>query len=283
MDSDRENYERIADSLVSVIIPTYNCAPHIASTLSSVTGQTHPNLEIIVVDDCSTDATVEVVTQYASIDSRVKLILSPSNSGGPATPRNIGLDAAKGNFIAFLDADDLWAPKKIEMQLDTMHRYKLDFVCSKIYVFDTHEPTEKVLNKLEKETTDSGCIATKWVPLSYKSLLLKNKVALSSVLLCRNNHLVRFSRLTSHIAVEDYHLWLTLAQTEQLKMALMSATLVGYRESSESLSSSKIYMAKRIYSLLGEFDLSHIPFGMGRFYYFLSYAVKSILRAHNTR
>jgi teichuronic acid biosynthesis glycosyltransferase TuaG len=103
--------------LVSVVIPCYNAAPHVGATLASVLAQSHRNIEIIVVDDCSTDATVGIVAEVAARDARIHLIRLPVNHGTPAHPRNVGVQAAAGAWIAFLDADDLWHPRKLEHQL----------------------------------------------------------------------------------------------------------------------------------------------------------------------
>lgn len=102
--------------LVSVVIPAYNAEATIDDTLRSVRSQTHRDLEIIVVDDGSTDRTTSVVKAHAAVDSRVTLIAQ--ENAGVAAARNAGWQSARSAFIAFVDADDLWAPSKIERQLD---------------------------------------------------------------------------------------------------------------------------------------------------------------------
>jgi teichuronic acid biosynthesis glycosyltransferase TuaG len=103
--------------LVSVIIPCFNAAACIADTVDSVLGQTYRNLELIVVDDRSTDNSVQLVHARAGSDPRVTLIEMPRNTGAPAGPRNVGVRAARGAWVAFLDADDLWHPRKLEYQM----------------------------------------------------------------------------------------------------------------------------------------------------------------------
>ncbi len=100
--------------LVSVCIGSYNREKYIRETLDSVCGQTYPNIEIIVVDDASTDRTVEIVESYGR---RVRLVRAKRNSGLPSVPRNMALAEATGEFIAFLDSDDSWQPEKIEKQV----------------------------------------------------------------------------------------------------------------------------------------------------------------------
>lgn len=106
------------DDLISVVIPAYNVERFIGGALASVLGQSYRNIEIIVVDDGSTDRTAAIVKEAAQQDSRVRLI-QISNSG-PATARNRGLAAAHGAWVATLDADDLWHPEKLAKQATLM-------------------------------------------------------------------------------------------------------------------------------------------------------------------
>jgi hypothetical protein len=106
------------EALVSVIIPVFNGEALIGDTIESALRQTWRNLEIIVVDDGSTDRTAEVVQAYADRDSRIRLVRQPNS--GVARARNRGLAGARGEFVAPLDADDLWEPTKIEMQVRRM-------------------------------------------------------------------------------------------------------------------------------------------------------------------
>ena len=98
--------------LVSVVIPVYNGEKYIRQTLDSVFAQTFKNLEVIVIDDGSTDGTAEVVRSYGD-----KIVFLRGNHSGPATSRNRGIDSARGPLVAFLDADDLWSSDKIEKQV----------------------------------------------------------------------------------------------------------------------------------------------------------------------
>ena len=104
------------EPLVSVITPTYNCGAFIAKTIESVQAQTYTNWEMLIVDDCSTDDTREVVAAYADKDSRIHYTCLEHNSGA-AVARTTAMQQAKGAFMAFLDSDDLWMPDKLEKQL----------------------------------------------------------------------------------------------------------------------------------------------------------------------
>lgn len=119
--------------LVSIITPTWNCAKFIGETIRSIQNQTYENWELIISDDCSTDLTREVIEPYLQCDKRIKYICNERNSGAAIT-RNNALKVAKGKWIAFLDADDLWLPEKLEKQVA--------FMAENGYAFSYHEYTE---------------------------------------------------------------------------------------------------------------------------------------------
>lgn len=106
--------------LVSVIIPCYNARNTIADTINSVLCQTYKNIEVLIIDDCSTDNSYEIINNYAACDTRIRFFKTTTPSGSPAIPRNIGLDNSHGTLIAFLDADDMWLESKLEDQITFM-------------------------------------------------------------------------------------------------------------------------------------------------------------------
>ena len=104
---------------VSVITPMYNCEKFISETIESVLNQTYTNWEMIIIDDCSTDKSKQIVKQYIERDKRIRLIALNENSGA-AVARNKGIEVSSGRFIAFLDGDDLWESNKLEKQIQFM-------------------------------------------------------------------------------------------------------------------------------------------------------------------
>lgn len=115
------------EELVSIIMPSYNTGPQIKKSIQSIQRQTYQNWELLIVDDCSTDDTDQVVNQMLE-DIRIRYLKNTKNSGA-AISRNYGLREAKGKWIAFLDSDDLWHPRKLELQIAFMkkHDYKFTF------------------------------------------------------------------------------------------------------------------------------------------------------------
>lgn len=114
--------------LVSIVMPSYNTEKYIAESIESVLAQTYPYWELIIVDDCSTDASDAAVAPYLA-DTRIRYLKNETNSGA-AVSRNYALREAKGKWIAFLDSDDTWEPEKLEKQIDFMERNGYKFTCT---------------------------------------------------------------------------------------------------------------------------------------------------------
>lgn len=112
--------------LVSVITPSFNCEKSISNTIESVINQSFIDWEMIIVDDCSTDNSVDVINSYIEKDSRIKLIKRSWNAG-PAIARNIAIENALGRYIAFLDSDDQWFSNKLEKQILFMQEKNIEF------------------------------------------------------------------------------------------------------------------------------------------------------------
>ncbi len=122
------------NDLVSIITPSYNTANFISETIVSVLKQTYTNWEMIIIDDCSDDNTEIVVTPFL-VDSRIKFYRNKRNRGA-AICRNIALKMAKGNWVAFLDSDDLWDSNKLEKQIRFMKKNHCHFSCTKYMEID---------------------------------------------------------------------------------------------------------------------------------------------------
>jgi glycosyltransferase involved in cell wall biosynthesis len=122
-------------ALVSIITPAYNCEKYIRETIESVLNQSYINWEIIIVNDYSTDNTLDIIRKFAALDDRIKYITNKKNLGA-ASSRNVATKAAKGDYIAFLDSDDIWYPKKLEKQISDMKEHKILLSYSAYEVID---------------------------------------------------------------------------------------------------------------------------------------------------
>ena len=155
------------DALVTIITPNYNAEKFISDTLESVLAQTYTNWEMLIVDDCSNDRSIEIVKKYMVQDERIRLIELEENSGA-AVARNRAIEEAKGRFIAFLDSDDLWKPEKLEKQIRFMleHGYALTYTDydlideENVHYGKTFKAPAQVNYESMLQTCSIGCLTT---------------------------------------------------------------------------------------------------------------------------
>ena len=185
----------------SIVIPTYNRIEKLTTTIQSVLDQTFEDFELLVMDDGSTDGTEKLIIQLG--DSRIKYEWAP-NSGGPATPRNLGISAANSPWISFLDADDVWYPTKLsEVAKTIVENPKAHVLC--------HNEMLHVVGANQKTVLKYGPSCKE----IYKALLLYGNRLSTSAVTVRTEFLVshnlRFNENKNYIIVEDYDFWLQLA------------------------------------------------------------------------
>ncbi len=142
------------NDLVSIVMPSYNTGKYIAEAIESVINQTYKNWELLIVDDCSTDNTDEIVEPYLT-DARIKYFKNKMNSGA-AVSRNKALRESKGKWIAFLDSDDLWLPYKLEKQIKFMEKKGYHFSYTKYSEIDTEGKTNGITVSGPKRITKTG-------------------------------------------------------------------------------------------------------------------------------
>lgn len=143
-----KKHDNSIENLVSIIMPTYNSEMYIKKSINSVLRQTYKNWELIIVDDCSTDTTKKIIRSIN--DERIKLFELTKNQGA-AVARNTGLKKARGEFIAFLDSDDLWKPEKLTLQVKYMKKNNYKFTSTNYEEIDEHgDKTGKVIEAKDK-------------------------------------------------------------------------------------------------------------------------------------
>ena len=203
---------------VSVIIPTWNRASYLGAAITSVLEQTYPVHEILVCDDESTDDSEAVVRSFN--DPRVTWLPGP-RAGRPAVPRNRGLAASKGEWIAFLDSDDQWVAEKLERQLESLHRLNCSAACSNaLRISPGGQPAGQVVSWTKTR-------------IAFNDLLKTNQVVCSSVLIHRSllAHVSGFPEQQHLTACEDYALWLRVST--QTDFAFVPHALVLYNDDPE--------------------------------------------------
>ena len=147
------------NDLVSIIMPSYNTADYIAESINSVIAQTYTNWELIIVDDCSTDDTDAVVTEFH--DDRIIYLKNDKNSGA-AVSRNRAIMEAKGRWIAFLDSDDLWLPEKLEKQIHFMEENYYHFSYTNYAEINSEGKKTGILVTGPKKITKAGMFNYCW-------------------------------------------------------------------------------------------------------------------------
>ena len=227
----------MSEKLVSIITPTYNCAEFIARTLDTVIAQTYKNWEMIIVDDCSSDNTKEIVEEYIKKDSRIKYHLLEENSGA-AVARTTAMNLAKGSYMAFLDSDDIWMPDKLEKQIKWMNDNNYAFSCT---AYEHIDEKDNSLNKVIKtvEKTD------------YNRLLLDCPVGNSSVMYDVEK-MGKFE-VPNIRKRNDDALWLKMLKQEKYIWG-MPEVLTKYRVRENSISSNKIKVIKYHWILYREIE-----------------------------
>ncbi|NUZ10657.1 glycosyltransferase family 2 protein [Pseudoalteromonas sp. McH1-7] len=208
------------DTLVSIIMPAYNVEAYIGLSIESVLQQVYKNWELIIVDDCSNDRTVEKVQNFLT-DNRIRLIKNSRNLGG-AGSRNKAIKAAKGRYIAFLDSDDLWIPEKLEKQVLFMLDRNIGFSFSAHTTIDEHGNILDVIDVPDK--------------VDFRGLLKHNCIGCLTAMYDTEPHGKIYMPLVKKR--QDFALWLELLKLFDYSYAYHES-LGFYRIRSGSLSRSK--------------------------------------------
>ncbi|MEW4922393.1 glycosyltransferase family 2 protein [Algibacter sp. 2305UL17-15] len=216
---------------VSIITATYNSGCFIAETIQSVLNQSHTNWELLIIDDASTDNTFQIVNAFSKANSKIKVFQNTVNEGAAIT-RNKGVKAAEGDYIAFLDADDLWKPNKLEKQLDFMMKHNCDVSFSS---YDLMDEEGKPLNKTVKALPK----------LSYRKFLKCNYIGnLTGMYNAKHLGKIYAPNLRKR---QDWLLWLNAVKKSSTPALGMDDALAVYRVRKNSISSNKFNLLKYNY------------------------------------
>lgn len=252
------------ESLVSIITPNFNCVNFIKQTILSVVSQTYTNWEMLIVDDCSTDGSYEIALEFAKKDNRIKVFRNEINSGA-ALSRNFALDLAQGEYIAFLDSDDLWKADKLEKQISFMKENKCDFCFSRYDLIDEQNnslgKTVRIIRKLSYAKLLHhdfiGCLTAIYkydIALNIRSFIIKN-----------NN---------------DYGLFLQVVHNAKNAMGI-NESLAHYRIRKSSISRKKLKKVKPFFKLMHHF--LHIPFFLCCWFLFTNILIGKIWKYERSK
>lgn len=246
--------------MVSIVVPVYNAANYIENTIEMVCRQTYKDWELILVDDASRDESTQIIENYIKNQGkRIRLIRKKVNQGA-AEARNTGIDASSGRYIAFLDADDVWDPEKLEKQVAYMERTGAAF-CFHAYEFgdENANPTGKIVHVPEK--------------LKYKQALSRTIIFTTTVMFDTEKIDMEIIHMPN-VPSEDTATWWRILKSGYEAYGL-DENLAIYRRPARSLSSNKLEAIRRIWFLYR--NIAGLSVAKSLFY-FGGWAVRATLR-----
>ena len=245
--------------MISIVVPVHNAEKFLEETIKSVMAQTYTDWELLLVDDCSKDASKTIASGYEALDKRIRLIALEENVGA-AKARNVGIKESKGAYLAFLDADDIWVKEKLERELGFMKEKQAAFVFSG-YEF------------ADEQAVGTGKIVKVPETINYKQAL-KNTTIFTSTVLFDRSKIDTELLLMPDVKSEDTATWWQILKTG-IEAYGLNENLVLYRRSANTLSSNKFEAIKRIWYLYRKVEKLNI---FSSCYNFIGYAVRAVLR-----
>lgn len=224
------------NNLVSIIMPAYNCEKFIEKSIISVINQTYKYWELIIVDDCSKDNTLKKVNKYLSLDARIKLIKNDSNKG-VSYSRNVAIESSLGEWIAFLDSDDIWEKEKLELQMNFATAKNAEFIFTGSKFINENGVPYKGIFEVPSLVT-------------FNDLRKHNCISCSSILI--KKILIPKEKFTDYDFHEDYALWLNILKNNNKAFGINQPLLI-YRISANSKSGNKIksiFMTYKVHTYL---------------------------------
>lgn len=250
------NERTMMNPFFSVIIPAYNAGKTLSYTLDSLLSQSCQDFEVILINDCSDDKTPEIIEKYKNKFKNLTVINNTQNIG-VATSRNKGAESSQGEYIAFLDSDDLWHPNKLKIQKQAIISTGCSICCCS-YSF---------INELNQSIKTDYIVPEK---ITYKMLLKENYIGCSSVVI--EKKLFLNNKMDSIYYHEDYSLWLSLTRNNTYITGIKDVLMV-YRISSDSRSFNKFNAAVNRYKIYRRQEKMGI---VKSSIYFLNYSINGI-------
>lgn len=249
------------EELISIVVPVYNAERFVRETMDSVLAQSYPHWELLLVEDGSSDGTVSVIERYIEEreETRIRLIRQPANMGA-AMARNRGVREAKGRYITYLDADDLWAPQKLEHQLRFMQERDIAFA------FTGYEFADE-------RGVGTGKVVRVPESLTYRQALSNTTIFTTTVMFDRTKFEEELLQMPD-IKSEDTALWWKVLRHGYTAYGL-DENLASYRRAGKSLSSNKLEALRRIWNLYRRAEGMSIPSSM---WHFCFWAVRAVRR-----
>lgn len=231
------------NGLVSIITPCFNGQKYIAETIESVLAQTYEKWEMIIVDDGSTDDSMQVIEAYANKDNRIHFY--KQKNAGSAVARNNGIGHANGQYIALLDADDLWRPNFLQSQIDFMKRKKA--VCVTCTYGRIDENSKEILTPIKPKPV-----------IRVKDMLVMNRIGCLTGLYDTSKYGKVYLRTELKSIRDDYAFWLDIVKLEGVAYGNQE-TLADYRVLRNSTTGNKVKLIKKQYQFYHNYLCLSVP------------------------
>ncbi|WP_079514395.1 glycosyltransferase family 2 protein [Rossellomorea marisflavi] len=243
------------DPLISIIMPAYNSEKYILDSINSIIEQTYESWELIIVDDCSKDSTLSIINKYSEKYNQIHVYVNSNNEGVSAS-RNKGISNANGDWIAFLDSDDLWEKTKLQKQVKYAIDNEQDFIFTGAsYINESGHPYDGIFEVPEI--------------ITYELLKLQNVISCSSVLIKKEYfNEIKMERDDIH---EDYAVWLKILKKGTKAFGINEPLLI-YRISSSSKSGNKIKTIKMTYKVFRFIGINPV----GSLYYMVRHVLGAL-------
>lgn len=245
---------------ISIITPCCNSEPYLRQTIESVLDQTWSNWEMLIVDDCSSDRSAEMIREYCGRDPRIRYFRTDARSGSPTVPRNIAVENARGRYIAFLDSDDLWLPTKLEEQIKVFRETPDASI-----VFSYYE-------KMTEEGVRSGRVVTSPSKVTYDRLLYGNVIGCLTGMYDTGKVGKVYMKPVGH---EDYAMWLEILKKGHIGVNTCNVQAL-YRVRKGSVSSNKLKALKWQWDIYREQEKLNM---FKALCCFVAYCFKAVLKA----
>lgn len=241
-------------------MPVYNSEEFLEDSVSSVMSQSYKNWELLMINDCSSDSSQEIINRFTQLDSRIHSFSTSERSGSPMIPRNLGISKSKGRYICFLDSDDIWLPEKLQHQLDC---------------FSANPDAPLVYSDYEKIRVDgkrNGRLLKMPKQVNYKKLLAGNVIGCSTAIY----DTAKLGKcLFPSCGHEDYELWLSILRTGGFAYNTGYVDAL-YRVRKDSVSANKFWTSRWQWTIYRQYEkLSFID----SLYYFCRYAYHAIMKS----
>ncbi|MGC9493258.1 glycosyltransferase family 2 protein [Vibrio genomosp. F10] len=228
---------------VSVIIPTYNCRDYLPKAISSVLDQTHRDIELLIINDNSSDDTAHYLTTLT--DPRI--IIMTAHGVGASKARNLGIQRSSGEFIAFLDADDFWYPEKLSLQLK-LHKNNPDLALSFTNYDHFTERYQVIIDSFTYWEQFQNCTQESFTVENPLALVIKNNVIGTSTVMLRANVLSKVDLFDTNIRYgEDWELWLRICESHGV--GVLNSVQSGYLMRQSSATQSYRFRLKNLQSI----------------------------------